>query len=122
MAKILVCEDDPVFRDLVDLALRARGHAVTCAEDGAQAVRELGAGGFDLIITDIVMPDRDGLELIRAMREMGARLPILAVTAGLSEMRGIVQKAATAMGANEVLLKPVPIPALIGRIEALLST
>jgi len=121
MAHILVCEDDPVFRDLVDMSLRAHGHAVTCTEDGAQAVRALKSGRFDLIITDIVMPDQDGLELIRAMRGMGASQPIVAVTAGLPEMRGIVQKAAAAMGANEVLLKPVQIPALIGRIEALLA-
>ena len=121
MAKILLCEDDPVFRGLVELTLRGKGHDVTCAEDGAEAVRRLSGAAYDLVITDIVMPDQDGLELIRAMREHGTKLPILAVTAGMPDFGGIVQKAALAMGANEVLLKPVAIATLLGRIDALLA-
>lgn len=121
MAKILICEDDPVFRELLELSLRGRGHEVTATEDGEEAVRQLATTPFDLVITDIVMPDQDGLELIRAMRETGAKLPILAVTAGMPSFGSIVQKAATAMGANEVLMKPVAIPVLFGRVDALLA-
>jgi CheY-like chemotaxis protein len=122
MARILVCEDDPVFRGLVELALKSRGYDVSCVEDGAEAVRRLHDASFDLLITDIVMPDRDGLELIRSMRDSGIRLPILAVTAGMPDIHGVLQKAAEAMGANEVLLKPIPIPTLLGRVEALLAS
>jgi len=121
MARILICEDDPVFRGLVELALSGRGHEVACVEDGGEAVRRLAASSFDLLITDILMPDRDGLEVIREMREGGARLPILAVTAGMPDIDGVLQTAARAMGADEVLMKPVAIPTLIGRVDALLT-
>jgi CheY-like chemotaxis protein len=121
MAHILICEDDPVFRGLVELALQSRGHQVSCVEDGGEAVRRLAASHFDLLITDILMPDRDGLEVIRTMREGGARMPILAVTAGMPDIEGVLQAAARAMGADEVLLKPIAIPTLLGQVEALLA-
>jgi CheY-like chemotaxis protein len=121
MAKILVCEDDPVFRQVVEFALDARGHEVACVADVGDAVRSLAAARYDLMITDIVMPEQDGLELIRAVRENGAKLPILVVTGGMPEFGGIVQKAAEALGADEVLLKPVPIPRLMSCVDALLA-
>lgn len=121
MAHILICEDDPVFRGLVELALQGRGHQVSCVEDGGEAVRRLATASFDLLITDILMPDRDGLEVIRTMREGGTKMPILAVTAGMPDIAGVLQTAARALGADEVLMKPIPIPTLLGRVEALLA-
>jgi CheY-like chemotaxis protein len=121
MASILVCEDDPVFRALVRDTLRAHGHAVTCAENGLQADECLAAGAFDLLITDIVMPDRDGLELISATRQSRPGLPILVVTAGMSRFGRLVETAAAAIGANEILLKPVSMPQLLQRVDTLLE-
>jgi CheY-like chemotaxis protein len=119
MASILVCEDDPVFRGLVREALAARGHTVTCAANGVEADQCLALARFDLVITDIVMPDRDGLELIAAIRQAEPALPILVVTAGMSRFGSLVQTAAAATGANEIILKPVSMPALLDRVAAL---
>ena len=120
MARILLCEDDPVFRSVAELALQERGHTVVAVGDGAAARRELAEGAYDLLLTDILMPAPDGLELIAEQRKLRPTLPVLAVTAGLPQFRDLLQTSAALLGANAVLRKPVAMPALIAAVDALL--
>ena len=66
--RILIVEDEKVVRDFLMLQLSKWGYKVTEAEDGVQAILKLGKDNFDLIISDIMMPDKDGWELIKEVR------------------------------------------------------
>ena len=106
MAHILVCEDDAVYRELTGGILSARGHQVTFAEDGNQAIEKLRDGKFDVVVTDLVMPGSDGLEIIRSIREAQGTVPILAMSGGLGSLKDPLLMAASVMGANRVIEKP----------------
>jgi len=82
MAKIMIVEDSPHQQEFLRAALRADGHDIVAASDGGDAIRRLEAERFDLILTDIFMPDCDGLELIRRIRASDSSLPIIAMSAG----------------------------------------
>ncbi|MFO0235607.1 MAG: ATP-binding protein [Burkholderiales bacterium] len=79
--RVLVAEDNPVNQLLVDTLLRRAGHACTLVGDGAAAIEAGRAGGFDVVLMDLQMPGVDGLAAARALREAGATMPIVAVTA-----------------------------------------
>ena len=123
MAKILICEDDELYRQIAEAAFAAGDHEVTFAENGRQALSQLNAPGasIDLVVTDLVMPDKDGLEVIRAIRDRCAATPILAMTAGVASLKEPLLVAASALGANDVIQKPFRPPALRERAEALLA-
>ena len=80
MARILLAEDDGAVRSFVSRALAHRGHAVTAVEDGLLALEALGEAGFDLLITDIVMPGLDGIALALKVARDRPNLPILMMT------------------------------------------
>ena len=82
MAKIMIVEDSPHQQEFLRAALRVDGHDIVAAKDGGEATRRLESERFDLILTDIFMPDCDGLELIRRIRANDSTLPIIAMTAG----------------------------------------
>lgn len=121
MAKILICEDDELYRQIAEAAFAGGGHDVHFAHDGEQALRQLDAGSFDLLVTDLVMPGTDGLELIRSLRQARNRIPILAMTAGLASLKQPLVVAASALGADDVIEKPFRPAALLARIDALLA-
>lgn len=80
--RILVVDDDQIARSIYVFALTSQGHFVMCAEDGQEALEKLGAEEFDVLITDLVMPRVDGIELARAVRR-DARLvdmPVVLIT------------------------------------------
>jgi signal transduction histidine kinase/ActR/RegA family two-component response regulator len=87
--RILLAEDNAVNRKLATLLLRKDGHEVIPAEDGRQAVETVGREAVDLILMDIQMPEMDGMEATRIIRESGSRVPIIALTAhAMSSDRG----------------------------------
>ena len=121
MAKILVCEDDDLYRQIAEVAFADGGHELSFAKNGDEALSALRAGPADLIITDLVMPGKDGLEVIRAIREANSRVPILAMTAGLASLKEPLLVAASALGADDVIQKPFRPPTLRERADALLA-
>lgn len=121
MARILVCEDDAVYRELADGILSARGHQVVFAENGDQALSKLVDGKFDLIVTDLVMPGADGLEIIRSIRENQGQVPVLAMSGGLGSLKDPLLLAASVMGANKVIEKPFRGRDFGNEIDALLA-
>jgi DNA-binding response OmpR family regulator len=120
MASVLLVDDTPQLRTTIERLLKHAGHAVTTAANGAEALRELERGTFDVIVTDIVMPDMEGLELIRRVRKAQASLPIIAMSGG---GRGSVDDylaLASTFGAAKTLQKPFPIETLTKAIDEVL--
>jgi CheY-like chemotaxis protein len=120
MAKILICDDDELYRQIAEVAFTGSGHELTFVENGYAALSRLKAGKFDLIVTDLVMPDKDGLEIIREIRDTDSNIPILAISGGLTVLKAPLLVAATALGANAVVEKPFRPNVLREQAEALL--
>jgi DNA-binding response OmpR family regulator len=121
VARILICEDDDLYRQIAESAFAATGHEVVFLEDGMSVTRQLKASTFDLLVTDIVMPGKDGLEVIKELREAGFDLPILVMSGGISTLRTPILAAASALGADEIITKPFRPQVLRERAEALLK-
>ena len=117
MNRILIVEDDVELRQLFARVLEKNGYQVVTAEDGAEALRILGLGYVDLIISDIMMPVMDGNALVRALREDGVKTPVLMITAKstLDDMReGFLS------GTDDYMVKPVNVNEMVLRVGALL--
>src|SRR5215813_6486687 len=80
MARILVIDDDLLLRGTVELILRSEGHEVAAVSDGRKGLKRFRADHFDLVACDALMPNRDGLETIKEIRDLAATLPIIAFT------------------------------------------
>lgn len=107
--RVLLADDEPLSREFLQEALSALGCAVTAVEDGEAAVAALATGAFDLVVTDLRMPGKDGMAVLEASRAGAADRPVVLVTA-----HGAMHVAVDAMraGAADVLEKPVSVDAL----------
>jgi CheY-like chemotaxis protein len=117
---VLLVEDAPFLRYAFGRLLRLHGFEVLEANDGREALARVHAFQPDLIITDLMMPVMDGVELIRRLREdpRTAEVPILAITADATEL---AEKRARQAGAADFIAKPVDLPVLIDRLRTLQS-
>ena len=117
-AKVLVVEDDSDTRDMIVTFLRREGFDVYGAEDGQVALNVITIEHPDLIVTDIQMPNLDGIQLIKALRGMPeiCSVPILVLSAHRS---GVVKDALSA-GASATARKPVQVDVLLDLINQLL--
>ena len=116
--EVLIVEDDATIARFVELELEHAGYSVRKAEDGAVALRELEASEPDLVILDLMLPEVDGIDVARALREKGSQVPILMLTAR-AETRDVVS--GFEAGADDYLRKPFEIPELLSRVRALLK-
>ena len=80
MSKVLVADDEEIIRELAKEVLEAEGYEVVTAEDGSAALSKIAEGGIDLLLTDIKMPEIDGLRLIREARKVTPDLPSIIMT------------------------------------------
>lgn len=103
---ILVVDDEAPVREIMELTLRQAGHRVQCVGDGVKASRTLRSAPFDVLITDLLMPDRDGLELIREARRDFPLMRIIATSGGGRVAGDQYLQLARGMGAHAVLPKP----------------
>ncbi len=117
MALILVVEDAQYLQTLICDTLNIGGHEVVSCGSGKEASRLYKERAFDLIVTDLVMPDMDGLELIRCLRETPSQVPILAVSGASEDML----KIASALGAVATMKKPFSPDELLGAVENILG-
>jgi len=121
MPSILLIEDDELFRVALADALTERGYNVTQAGDGAQGVKLFRAAPADLVITDIVMPNKEGLETIEALHRDYPKLGIIAMSGGLAQDAPLYLNIAGVLGANRMLQKPFDLPTLLTAIEEVLA-
>ena len=117
MFKILIAEDDRELRQLFQHVLGKNGYMVKGVSDGKEALEAMDNDYFDLIISDIMMPNVDGYELVRSLREAGNMIPVLMITArdAFDDMRlGFLS------GTDDFMVKPVNINEMVLRVSALL--
>lgn len=117
MIKILVAEDDKATNDLVCAYLRANGYQTTACTDGEQALLAFEKNSFDMLITDIMMPNTDGFALAEAVRAADEQIPILFMSARddkLSKMLGYK------IGIDDYVVKPFDLDELMLKVGALL--
>jgi two-component system OmpR family response regulator len=112
---ILVVEDEPDIADFVRRSLEAAGYAVTCAADGDGGAREALSGEYALILLDIMLPGRSGLEVLDALRARDRETPVIMLTAK-AEIDDKV--AGLDRGANDYMIKPFSIDELLARVRA----
>jgi DNA-binding response OmpR family regulator len=112
---VLLIEDDPRIREIVERGLGARGFAVSTAADGAAGLELVRKLDVDLVLLDLVLPGRDGLDVLEDIREARPRLPVIAVTA-LDDMGSKV--GGLDAGADDYVTKPFSVDELAARIRA----
>lgn len=120
MAHIVMIEDDQLFRHLVVTALRVEGHEVSAAADGSEALPLWREKAPDLVITDLFMPECDGMEVIADLRRCHPETPIIAIS-GHSGGSGVFLKVAQRLGASTTLQKPFPLGELFTTIQSILT-
>ncbi len=120
MASILLIDDDPGVRKALRLNLEAAGYKVTEAASGREALENYRASASDVVVTDILMPDTDGLEatLVLAREYPDARIIAMTGASGKTNFLDV----AKLFGAQKVLQKPFPIGELLGAIQDVLKT
>lgn len=122
MKSILVVDDNPPFLRALERMLSASGEwMVSTARNGSDAVRLAAHRTFDLVVTDIFMPDKDGYELIGALRKLTPATKIIAMTGGGERMDVGFLKVARKLGASETLAKPFSEEELLRSIRRLLG-
>jgi two-component system, OmpR family, KDP operon response regulator KdpE len=116
---ILVVDDDPDVRRLLQKQLSLEGYGVELAPDGTAALARLAQGGIALVLLDRGLPDRDGLEICRAIRaqEIGPGVSIIMLTAAIAETERL---AGFAAGVDDYVAKPFSVGELVARITAVL--
>ena len=119
MPTILLIEDDDSVRALLRTTLTSAGYSVLEANSGRQGIRSFRKAPSDLVITDLYMPDRDGLEVIEALRRTHPQVKVLAIS-GVSGTMGCFP-VAQSMGALAVLQKPFAPSALLTLVADLLN-
>lgn len=116
---ILVIDDDPQMRRLLARILRGAGHTVREASNGRRGIELFREAWPALVITDIVMPETEGIETIRELHREAPAIPILAISGVGSP---IYLRAATSMGAVASLAKPFEVDQLLAIVAKLLET
>jgi DNA-binding response OmpR family regulator len=114
--RVLVAEDKPRMARLLERALQNEGYSVALAFDGEEALNIGISGGLDVIVLDVMLPHRDGFDVIRSLRAAKSMVPTIMVTArdaGSDIVRGLDS------GADDYLTKPFSLDVLLARVRAL---
>src|SRR5882672_10206495 len=115
---ILVADDERSIRLTLETGLTVNGFRVTCARTGREAIAAARASRFDAVVSDILMPDGDGLDVVRELRTVSPDTPIILITA-----QGSVEMAVRAVseGASDFIAKPFEIASLAALVRRHLS-
>jgi DNA-binding response OmpR family regulator len=119
MVSLLIIEDDNSVRGLFSQFFEREGYRVCCASNGREGLALLRSVGVDLVITDIMMPEMDGLEVVQEIRRLDAELPIIAISGGMRDAVFNFVSAARDFGANAIFEKPVSLHNLLASVKAL---
>jgi DNA-binding response OmpR family regulator len=116
-ARVLIVDDEPMVRDVLERYLRSEGYEVQIAADGEEALRRADDGDPDLILLDLMLPKLDGYEVFTRMREAGRRTPVIMLTARGEETDRIV---GLDLGADDYVTKPFSPREVVSRVRAVL--
>ena len=117
-ACVLIADDDAGVRSFLRAVLEEGGHEVIEAKDGRQALLQAQSRHIDLVITDLVMPEQEGIATIQALRSEASTIGIIAISGAFD---GQFLKAAKLVGADVVLPKPMDADLLLARVAEVLS-
>jgi CheY-like chemotaxis protein len=117
MAAILLLEDNDIFREVLTEALTRAGHTVCADTDGRRVAELLQAHPVDLLVTDLSMPNRDGVETILALRRSHPQLPVIAMSGDATSHAALYLSIATKLGAVRTLQKPFAVDALLAAVR-----
>ena len=112
IVRILVIDDDEDFRSMLRTALEQDGYVVEEARNGREGLQRYVIAPADVVITDLLMPEREGLETIRALRQMNPQVKIIAISGGGRSGRLNFLPLASMFGALRTLQKPFPLQQL----------
>jgi two-component system alkaline phosphatase synthesis response regulator PhoP len=120
VGRVLIIEDEPDLQELLRFNLQKEGHVATVAGTGSDGLHELRRQPFDLVLLDLMLPDRDGLEVCRIVRadEALGGLPIIMVTAKSEESDVVL---GLGLGADDYVTKPFRVKELMARIRVRLA-
>lgn len=123
MAKILVVDDDPVSSSLVAAILAKDEHEVTACNSAAEAIEALSFYEFDVLVTDLMMPEHDGFEVIQAARNLRPNTKIIVLSGIDQKVPSHLTTAAFAkLGVNRVIAKPIKPAVLTAEVVAVMVT
>lgn len=129
MAKILLIDDDALVRSSLKGILKIADHEVTLAAHGRAGLEAFSRGNFDLVLTDIFMPEMEGLEFVCRLRSTGKSAPIIAMSSGpaIRDRKGLscgtdYLRMAKSLGATEALRKPFCARQLLDAVDTCLRT
>ena len=115
--QVLVVDDEPNIRELVQVALKFHGCSVTTAGTGKAALRHAESDRPDLIVLDVMLPDMDGFEVCRRLRAAGNEVPVIFLTARDTSSDTVT---GLALGGDDYVTKPFSVEALVARVRAVL--
>ena len=121
MAKILVIDDDAAARRMISRVLTDAGHQVVSAGDGVEGMRRFRAEAPDLVITDIIMPEQEGMQTIAEIRGCGSKVAVIAISGGGAGAGTLYLSMAEELGADAALAKPFRPPELLALVEQMLA-
>jgi CheY-like chemotaxis protein len=126
MARILVIDDDESVRTTVEAMLRFGGHDVALAVDGLHGLEQFEGRHFDLVLCDVFMPNKEGLETVRELRQLAPTVPIVSMTGSIAPDAGgqpdpDFLRMATELGATAVITKPFRLQDLLALVDQCLG-
>jgi DNA-binding NtrC family response regulator len=122
MAGVLIVEDDNELREMIGISLMRRKFTVMEASNGKEAIMHFKPSITDLVVTDLIMPDEDGLKVIMKLREIKPTLKVIAISGGGKAGPGSYLNLAKALGADAIYSKPFSVNDLSDQIENMLNT
>ena len=121
MPGVLIVEDDKELREMLKMSLLRRHFTVLEAENGKEAITHFKPSLTDLVVTDLIMPEEDGLKVVIKLRELKPSIKIIAISGGGKVGPGSYLNLAKALGADAIYSKPFSINDLTAKIEQLLD-
>jgi DNA-binding NtrC family response regulator len=117
--KILVVDDEDALRTVLSAELEGEGYQVTTAADGQEAINVLTSTGFDLILLDIKMPNVDGFEVLKFVKEKHPKTKVIMLT-GFADLKNAIES--KKLGAEDFVSKPYDLVDLLTTVERVLTT
>jgi len=121
MKKILVIDDEPSIRALLSKMLEREGFSVITAPDGKEGMKRFIREPADLVITDLIMPEKEGMEVIMELRKGSPQVPVIAISGGGRNTPESYLNTAKLLGASAILIKPVQKEKLLEAVRGALE-
>ena len=121
MACVLIVDDEPAVRELLKFVLEREGHTVVEAANGRKAMRALMASPVEVVITDIIMPEQEGMETIGEIRRLRPEIKIIAMSGGGRRLAMDFLPMATRLGADMTFEKPFKPASIVAAVAELLA-